>query len=160
MGLLKEDDVFQRGLIVLIAGICVGLLPSLASAEATLEVHLIEAKKGDAPRVDPALEGFKKTFSRFPGFNQFAQKKVEQKNLKLGEALTVQAPGEKTATVTYRGVSKGFVKLRFKLGDLEMNVRVHNGGVFFHGGYEHDGGRIVLAVRARSTVSGKAPPTK
>ena len=152
--------MFQRGRIVLIAGVCMGLIPSLASAEASLEVHLIEAKRGDSPKVDPALDGFKKTFARFPGFNQFSQKKVEQKNLKLGESLAVAAPGGKTATVTYRGVSKGFVKLRFKLGDLEMNVRVHNGGVFFHGGYEHDGGRIVLAVRARSMVSGKAPPTE
>ena len=147
-----------------IAGMVLGLLvlgwPALASAESHIEIQLIKATTSDSPSVAGELKELANTLKRFPGFNTFTLAAQDKMSLKLGEVASMAAPGGKKIQVTYRGVSKGFVKLRFKLGELEMNVRVHNGGVFFHGGYKHDGARLIVAVRATSDTLGKSPGKK
>ena len=130
-------------------------LSSTAYAESSVQVALIQAQKGEKPFIAEELKSMESTFERFPGFNQFRLVKRKQMNLGLGETGRVEAPRGKNIEVTYRGVSKGFVKLRFKLGELEMNVRVHNGGVFFHGGFRNGDGRLIIAIKARSEVIGK-----
>ena len=144
-----------------VAGLVLGLLvlgwPAMASAESHIELQLIKATTAEKPSIAPELKELSKTFKRFPGFNSFSLAGQDKMKLKLGETAEMDAPGGKKIQVTYRGVSKGFVKLRFKLGELEMNVRVHNGGVFFHGGYKHEGGRLIVAVRALSETLGKSP---
>ena len=144
-----------------IAGLVLGLLvmgwPALASAESHIEIKLIKATTSEKPSVAEELKELARTFKRFPGFNTFALAAEDKMSLKLGEVASMDAPGGKKIQVTYRGVSKGFVKLRFKLGELEMNVRVHNGGVFFHGGYKHDDGRLIVSVRATSDTLGQSP---
>ena len=131
-------------------------LSSTAFAESSIQVQLIQAEQGKKATIAPELAPLAKTFKRFPGFNQFSLVKNDLMKLKLGEKGVLEAPGGKNVEITYRGVSKGFVKLRFKLGELEMNVRVHNGGVFFHGGFKHENGRLIVAITARSEVLGKA----
>ena len=130
-------------------------LSSTALAESSVQVALIQAEKGTKDFIAPELESMASTFKRFPGFNQFKLVKSENMTLGLGEKGTVEAPRGKTIEVTYRGVSKGFVKLRFKLGKLEMNVRVHNGGTFFHGGFANKSGRLIVAIKARSEQNGQ-----
>jgi len=125
--------------------------PSMAD----VQVHIIYAKKAQTkPKVDPKLKGLKRYFNRFPGYNWFELKKVKTLSVPLGDTVGLQVPGKRLLKLKYRGVSKGFVKLRFELGDMHMNVRVHNGGVFFHSGFNFENGRIILAVRPRIKPGG------
>lgn len=144
----------------LVIGIVAALLlaEGVARADSNIQVQLIQAEKGDEAFVAPELKGLSKTFKRFNGFNRFSLVDDQTVNLKLGENKDITAPGGKTVSVSYRGISKGFIKLRFKLGELEMNVRVHNGGIFFHGGYSTENARIIVAIRAKSDVDGEIAP--
>ncbi len=143
---------------LLLAGFFAVLAPSAASAEGLIDVRLIFAEKSTTPSVDAPLRDLTKTFARFPGYTKFSLIKQKELRLGKGKSQTVSAPNDKTVQVTYRGMSKGFVKLRFKLGELEMNVRVHNGGVFFHGGFNYKKGRVIVAIRAKGDPKDKVAP--
>lgn len=161
----KEGDVNlpMTRFLLMTLGVALLVLPSRARADGTVEVRLIYAEKSEKASVEPKLKDLEKTFSRFSGYNAFSFLDGKKMPLKLGETGSLMAPGGKKIDVTYRGMSKGFIKLRFKMGEFEMNVRVHNGGVFFHGGYKHKEGRVIVAIRARgeSKAAGPdSPPVK
>ena len=120
-----------------------------AEGNARVEVRLIHATLADTPQVHPRLKDLQTYFKRFPGYNQFTLLKSAASEIDVGKTVTLETPNGKPLVVRYRGFSKGFVKLRFKLADMEMNVRVHDGGVFFHAGYAHEGGRMIVAVRVK-----------
>ena len=161
--------------VALLVGLSLGI-PQESSAEplqsgmtgpsmADVEVHVIYAKKAQTkPKVDPKLKGLKRYFNRFPGYNWYQLVKVKTLSVPLGDTVGLQVPGKRLLKLKYRGVSKGFVKLRFELGDMHMNVRVHNGGVFFHSGFNFENGRIILAIRPRTKAGSGAkkigPPGK
>jgi hypothetical protein len=122
--------------------------PALAQDESVaIELRMIEATT-DGNAIDPKLADLEPYFNRFGPFTSF--KALDTKSLTLAEGRVgkVALPDGSTLELTYRGKSKGYVKLRFELGDMKMNVRIHEGGFFFHSGVKHGKGRVVLAIKA------------
>ena len=99
--------MFQRGLIGMDSLLAWGLLPSLKLAEVSPWRHPDRMKSGDTLKVDPALDGFKKTFSRFRASNQFHQKN-ETKGPEVGGGSDRSGSGENGHGDIPRGGCCGF----------------------------------------------------
>ena len=132
-------------------GIAVVLLapPTVAAAggSARVTVRFVYASS-QGRGVDPKLADLARYFHRFPMYTRFEAAGSHRLDLAERQAGTVTLPGGRKLVLTYRGTSKGFVKLRFELGDMKMNVRLRSGGVFFHSGVPHRKGRLLLAISA------------
>lgn len=123
--------------------------PARADGRARLDVRIIHATKGD-PYVHPSLQDLAQHFRRFGGYERFTLLGRQSMELAMEQTGTMALPNGKSLQLIYRGTSKEYVKLRFIMGDLQMNIRVHEGGVFFHGGTQYGGGALVIAVKATS----------
>jgi hypothetical protein len=146
----------MKAVVLLFALVACLALPLSALAEVSVEVRKIYATS-EKEYVDPKLGDLAQHFNRFGMFTSFELKGSETLNFSSeGQERTLSLPGGKTLKLIYRGTSKGFIKLRFELADLQMNVRIHEGGLFFHSGVQHDKGRVVLAIKAKTT-EGAAP---
>lgn len=134
-----------------VVAVLAALGPQSAKAEesAKIDVRVIHATPGKA-HIDPKLKDISKHFKRFAGFQRFDLVKRESMSLGMKETGTATMPNGKKLKLTYRGTSKKYVKLRLILGDLQMNIRVYQGGVFFHGGSRYKGGSLIVAVKAGS----------
>ncbi len=117
--------------------------------EAGVEVLVIHATQGGTPLIHGRLQSMEKTFNRFPMFNRFDLLAKHDATLQLKQPHTIQMPNGKSLRLIYRGLDKtrSFVKLRFEFADMHMNIRVTNGGLFFHAGSNHEGGRLLIAIR-------------
>ena len=124
--------------------------PRLSGAEATLEVTVVHATKGEAS-IDPKLKDLASYLKSSLGdYNAFAQKGSHRATVKVGATTSVSLPDTTTLTLSYRGVAKGFVKVYLELDGLKTTVDVRDGGLFFQAGRRHKGGILVLAIKART----------
>lgn len=123
--------------------------PARADGTARLDVRIIHATKGD-PYVHPSLQDLAQHFRRFGGYDRFTLVGRQSMSLGMEQTGSMSLPNGKSLQLIYRGTSKEYVKLRFIMGDLQMNIRVHEGGVFFHGGTQFGGGALIIAVKATS----------
>ena len=136
------------GLLALLL-VALGAPPAEADDHARIDVRVIHATKGQ-PNVHPGLRDLAQHFKRFAGYTRFDLASRQSMDLSLEETGSMRLPNGKTLKLIYRGTSKKYVKLRFILGDLQMNIRVYEGGVFFHGGTQYGGGSLILAIKATS----------
>jgi hypothetical protein len=122
-------------------------------AEVGAEVLIIHATQGETPSIHGRLKSMEKTFRRFPMFNRFDLLAKHDTSLQLKKPHAFQMPNGKELRLIYRGLDKTgtFVKLRFEFADMHMNIRVTNGGLFFHAGSNHQGGRLLIAIRPSLT---------
>ena len=120
-----------------------------APAEANVEVLVIHATQGEASSIHGRLKSMEKTFKRFPMFNRFDLLAKHDATLALKQPQGIQMPNGKSLRLIYRGLDKTgtFVKLRFEFADMHMNLRVKNGCLVFHAGSNHEGGRLLVALR-------------
>lgn len=123
--------------------------PVQADDKARLDVRIIHATRGE-PYVHPSLQDLAQHFKRFGGYDRFTMVGRQNMELVMEQTGSMQMPNGKKVELIYRGTSKDYVKLRFVMGDLQMNIRVHEGGVFFHGGTQFGGGALIIAVKATS----------
>lgn len=145
------------GLLVL-AFLALIAFSGLVSAQPIdVDVRKIYATRtGDT--VDPKLSDLKKHFARFGPFKSFqALGESSLKFAEKGDTQTVKLDSGDTLTLIYRGQSKGYIKLRFKLGQMQMNVRLKDGGLFFHTGVPWKEGQLVLAIEAKSGQQKRKP---
>lgn len=134
---------------VVVLAITAAPRPVQADDRARLDVRIIHATKGE-PYVHPSLQDLAQHFKRFGGYERFTMLGRQSMELAIEQTGSMPMPNGKTLQLIYRGTSKEYVKLRFVMGDLQMNIRVHEGGVFFHGGTQHAGGALIIAVKASS----------
>ncbi|NUN16093.1 MAG: hypothetical protein HUU55_20905 [Myxococcales bacterium] len=125
----------------------VGFLPTGAFADTKVTVRMIQAA-AQPESIHPDLKDLAGYFQRFGTFKSFQPAGVKEITLKLDETGSMVLPSGDKLELQYRGTSKEFVKLRFSLADMSMNIRIHDGGIFFHSGVAYKGGRIILAIRA------------
>lgn len=123
--------------------------PVRADDKARLDVRIIHATRGE-PYVHPSLQDLAQHFKRFGGYDRFTMVGRQSMELAMEQTGSMQMPNGKKVELIYRGTSKDYVKIRFIMGDLQMNIRVHEGGVFFHGGTQFGGGALIIAVKATS----------
>jgi len=123
---------------------------SEAQADARVEVRVIYATKGKK-YIHPKLKDLESYFGRFGAFTSFEPVQQKTLSLKLSQTGAVTLPTGQKLNLIFRGVSKDYVKLRFKLSDMEMNIRIHDGGLFFHSGVPFRDGRLVISIRASET---------
>ncbi len=122
-----------------------------ADPKATVSVTVILAKKGP-PHLHPALQPMWDTLRQTFG-EKFASYDVhDQTSRKVdpGTPVDVMLPNGVKFSATYSGVTpdKGLLRVNVDMGDFQTKVRIHDGGVFFQAGQKHDGGTLVVAVRA------------
>ncbi len=128
-------------------------LATAAPAEAGVEVLIIHATQGESEMIHGRLKSMEKTFKRFPMFNQFDLLAKHDATLQLKQPQMIPMPNGKELRLIYRGMDKTgtFVKLRFEFADMHMNIRVKDGGLFFHAGSNHKNGRLLIAIRPSLT---------
>jgi hypothetical protein len=147
MGAARTAKAWLSAAIALLLVLVLAAPVAADGGPARIEVRVIHATKGQ-PFVHPSLSDLGAHFKRFGGYNNFTLLDRRSMTLSLEETGAMPLPNGKTLKLIYRGTSKKYVKMRFILGDLQMNIRVFEGGVFFHGGTQYGNGALVLAVSA------------
>lgn len=140
-------SAMRKSVLMALMLVAVGFLPTEAFADTKVTVRMIHATS-QPESVHPDLKDLAGYFQRFGTFKSFQPAGVQEMTLKLDETGSVSLPSGHKLELQFRGTSKEFVKLRFSLADMSMNIRIHDGGIFFHSGVAHKGGRIILAIRA------------
>ena len=125
--------------------------PAFADPKATVSVTVIHARKGPPhlnvvlqPMWDTLRQTFGEKFAYYEVLGQ-ASRKVDS-----GEPVELQLPTGVRFAAIYNGVTpeKGLLRVNVEMGEFRTKVRIHDGGVFFQAGQKHDGGTLIVAVRA------------
>jgi hypothetical protein len=111
-------------------------------------IHAIQGA-ADKPGGAPAAM-VKKLKKVFPGYGAF--KVLDEKALDLtapGKSATTKLPSEHELSLTFLGRKGRFLRLRLAIPPrIKTDVRVNDGGTFYQAGMKHEGGILVLAVKA------------
>ncbi len=147
--------VLRAVLAWLVAAMVVVVLgaPATASADpkAVVSVTVIHAKKGPPhlnaalkPMWDTLRQTFGEKFAYYEILNQASQK------VDSGAPVDVKLPNGQRFAAIYNGITpdKGLLRVNVEMGEFRTKVRIHDGGVFFQAGQKHDGGTLIVAVRA------------
>lgn len=128
-------------------------LPASASADpkASVSVTVIHAKKGP-PHLHASLQPMWDTLRQTFG-EKFSYYEVLDRStgvVESGGAVAVNLPNGERFAAIYNGITpeKGLLRVNVEMGEFRTKVRIHDGGVFFQAGAKHDGGTLVVAVRA------------
>lgn len=121
------------------------------AAKVRCEIQVIHATRGQE-FVDPALKPLSRYLrnsfgSRYQSFRQLAQHNMV---LAKSERQTQRLPNGTELLLTYLDSDESRLRLVMEVGGLKTTVRVHDGGLFFQAGRRHQGGMLIVAIRARS----------
>ena len=131
--------------------------PSIAHAQAPtgkahVTVKTIHAKKAKAKSTAPEalVERLSKAFPNYGSFHLLGGAEWDLAKDKKGDH---KLPTEETLSVTYLGPQDKHLRLRIVIPPkLKTEVRVKNGGIIYQAGMAHDGGILILSVRAQKNV--------
>jgi len=139
--------------LVAAAFVAVAALPATSAAEprAKVSVTVIHAKKGP-PHLHDALKPMWDTLRQSFGdkFSYFDVVDTASRSVEAGNPVEVRLPNGQRFAAIYNGVTpeKGLLRINVEMDDFRTKVRIHDGGVFFQAGRKHEGGILVVAVRA------------
>lgn len=154
MRCLATEPSNLRWFLPLMAAIGLTLIlsaPAQADPKASLTVVVIHAKKGPPflhPDLKPLQDTLKKTFGDKYGYYD-KLKDTTRQVARLGKTSLDMPDGERFAAI-YKGITpnKGLLRIALEYGDFRTKVRIHDGGLFFQAGKKHDGGVLVVAIKA------------
>ena len=135
--------------------------PAPAPAVAvSVKVATIHAKvgKGPAPTVEKLVARLRKAF---PGYHTFVVLGTTTLALTKDGSGQAKLPNGSALEITYLGRAKDLLRLRVALPPrLKTEVRVADGATFYQAGVEHDGGVLILALKATTKKPPAAPAAK
>jgi hypothetical protein len=116
----------------------------------TLTVTVVHAHN-KKPGVDPKLKALSPYLQKsFASFTGFAQVGVHAATVPVDGEASFKLPDGKTLTLSFKGASKGFIKVYLELDGLKTTVDVRDGGLFFQAGRVYQDGILVLAIGAKT----------
>jgi len=125
--------------------------PAAADPKAKVDVTVIHAKKGP-PHLNASLQPLWDTLRQTFG-EKFAHYEVldrTSKSVDSGAPVEVKLPNGERFAAIYNGITpdKGLLRVNLEMGEFRTKVRIHDGGTFFQAGQKHDGGTLIIAIRA------------
>jgi hypothetical protein len=136
---------------VLLAAIVAASGTARADPRATIEVTVIEARKGP-PFLHDALKPMWDMLKRSFGekFAYYGLVQATTGSVDPGGKVDVTMPGDERFSAGYEGVTpeKGLLRVSIECGDLRTKVRIHDGGTFFQAGRRLGEGTLIVAVKA------------
>ncbi len=154
-----NDKITKKFFILffkIVISVLIFFVPDLTLADEPFivkcKVYVIHAKT-EPPMLHSKLNDFwtyfKRSFGRYKYFNLLNEIKRE---LKKGLTEVMELPNGEKLKLRYDGITetRELFKLKLEIGDLNFDVRVRDGGLFFQAGHSYEKGILILALSLTS----------
>jgi hypothetical protein len=119
------------------------------AAAVKLKVAVIHARKQPGPQ-DPALARIQGQLQKaFAAYKSFKELDLKEFELEPGKRANMPLPGNKSARFHYQGPDQKVHRVKLKIGENELDLRIPEKRLFFQAGLKHQDGMLVLAIYLR-----------
>jgi hypothetical protein len=159
---MTKTPALAVSVLVFVVASILSLPDSTVSAEGESSavktvIYLIEASDGPGG-IDPAIKDIVKQVSGTLRYSSYKVFSTIRKKIDIGDDEDISLPGSRELNIRALGYEEDRIKLRVKIAEksgrgesrdmVNTEIRIVKGGTFIIGGYDHDGGKLIVAISA------------